>query len=596
MKLSLIVSLMLLVMAVAGTAPSSAASPSPLKSVRGLNLRVPLRVGARVENLASALLHPSGRRMRSGGTTALSESPNWSGLAMTGSGFEGAAGDWTVPSIQSSGSALYSASWVGVDGDGNSDLIQTGTSQDTSDGYYAWWEILPATSVEITDSYGNPAPVEPGDQMVAWVAVTSTAGVWTIYLEDSTQGWYFEQDFDYGGPGQSAEWIEEAPTVGAAQSSPADFGTVDFSGTLVYGDFGSGTGWYYTEMDVTNEIAMINSDGSQILAMPSAPSAASTSGQSFSDTYVTPPSTPTGLAATPGASSAHLSWKAPTADGGTSIFGYYVREYLSGSLQRTTFVSTTSATVAGLTNGDTYSFSVAAHSAGNWTSPYSAAVTVIPEAPPRLTVSSPSQGYQISRKLVIRYSATDASSTIASFDVRYDVGPWNSAYMSYYEYPAGWQRTTATTEEMTGNPGSEYCFDVRARTKSGDVSAWSPNDCTTLPLGSGSLAAITPGWSRHVAAGYYLNSYVETTKLGAELRVVGAEAGQLVLIVTRCRSCGDMAVYLNGKLLKTVSTRGATTVHSSIIVLPSFSLRRATIVLKALSRGRLLILEGLGIS
>jgi hypothetical protein len=169
--------------------------------------------------------------MRLGRVTATTDSTNWSGLGGEGNGIEGAAGEWTVPAIEPSTSGLYSTSWVGVDGLNNSDLIQTGTEQDTSDGYYAWIEILPASEEELFNSDGSPALVEPGDQIDAHVAETATSDVWTIYIEDSTQNWYFEDNFNYDGPGQSAEWIEEAPTVSGEQSTPADFGTVDFSQT-----------------------------------------------------------------------------------------------------------------------------------------------------------------------------------------------------------------------------------------------------------------------------------------------------------------------------------------------------------------------------
>ena len=155
------------------------------------------------------------------------------------------------------------------------------------------------------------------------------------------------------------------------QSTPADFGTVGFSGTEVYGDLGSsGTSWYSTDMDADNEIEMVNEAGTTVLAMPSSPSPPSVTGQSFSDTYLTAPGTPTDLVATAGVYSVYLSWQSPTYDGGTPIAGYYLDEYLSGAFQQTIDVATTSMTVTGLTPGDFYSFSVAAYNAGSWTSAF----------------------------------------------------------------------------------------------------------------------------------------------------------------------------------------------------------------------------------
>ena len=379
----LIVAIVLLSTGLAAAAASATASPVPTRGVAGLKGQLPrLRAGARAGNLAFELRHPEGRRARLGRLTDASESTNWSGLAGAGSDIEGAAGAWTVPAVAPSTAALYSCTWVGVDGLNNQTLIQTGTAQDTSNGstsYYAWIEMLPANELEITYQNGSPALVEPGDQMVAYVLETDPSdNDWTIYIQDVTQNWFYEGDFYYLTPGASAEWIEEAPTVNNEQSTPADFGTAYFSGTEIYGDFGSsGTAWYSTDMDASNEIEMTNEAGTTILAMPSAPSASSSSGQSFSDTYVTAPGTPTDLIATPGVDSVYLSWQSPTDDGGTPIVGYYVQEYLSGTYQQTIYVTTTSTTVMGLTPSDAYSFSVAALSAGNWTSPYSATTSPV---------------------------------------------------------------------------------------------------------------------------------------------------------------------------------------------------------------------------
>jgi hypothetical protein len=300
---------------------------SPLQNVRvghALSARAIARIG-----------HVVGRRMQSGAITDATTSTNWSGLVQEGSGIEGAEAYWTVPSIQPSGLPLYSSTWVGVDGANNSSLIQTGTDQDTSGGYDAWWEIIPAASVVITGGDGNPAPVLPGDQMLGSVFEAS-AGTWTIYLQDLTEGWTFQQDVSYDGPGTSAEWIEEAPTISNSQSSLANFGSVGFIQTAIDGDFGtSGTTWYGTDMDASNEEDMVDSTGTILLAAPSAPTPDASVGQDFVDTYE-----------------------------------------------------------------DTQ---------------------IPPPTPPTVRVSSPSNAYQLSTIIRVTYSATDPSSTIASYDVRYYV-------------------------------------------------------------------------------------------------------------------------------------------------------------------------------
>jgi peptidase A4-like protein len=159
-------------------------------------------------------------------------SSNWSGYAVTGTGFTVATGSWTVQSVSRTKKATYSSQWVGIDGFNNSNLIQTGTESDFVQGaahYRAWWEILPAPETVITS-----LPIKPGDHMSASVKSNGN-GKWTIAISDKTTGGSFSTVQSYSGPGTSAEWVEEAPSVGgriaplAHYSSPQDFdpGTVN---------------------------------------------------------------------------------------------------------------------------------------------------------------------------------------------------------------------------------------------------------------------------------------------------------------------------------------------------------------------------------
>ena len=105
----------------------------------------------------------------------------------------------------------YSSSWVGIDGYNNSNLIQAGTEQDWLHGtkfYEAWWEILPAPETPITTM-----AVHPGDAMT--VSITEGASArWTIVVIDATTHKSFSITKTYYGPRTSAEWIQEAPTIG----------------------------------------------------------------------------------------------------------------------------------------------------------------------------------------------------------------------------------------------------------------------------------------------------------------------------------------------------------------------------------------------
>ncbi len=205
------------------------------------------------------------------GVTAGAESSNWSGEVTTGATYTAVGGDWVVPAVQPSVSDVASATWVGIDGFSNTSLIQTGTSQQIIGGttqYFAWYEILPAVSVAF-------ASVSPGDAMEALITEQSL-DVWNIAIEDVTANWEFSDDFDYSGPGTSAEWIEEAPTINNSQATLADFGSVEFSDAGFSSPDAGSAG--------VTPVSMSNGDG-VVIAYPGA---IDDSTNSFPVTYGTP--------------------------------------------------------------------------------------------------------------------------------------------------------------------------------------------------------------------------------------------------------------------------------------------------------------------
>jgi Peptidase A4 family len=158
--------------------------------------------------------------------TNVQESGNWSGYVETGSGYTSASASWTVPSASGNG---YSSAWVGIDGDGNSDLIQTGTESDANGQYYAWWEILPAAETPI-----DSISVSPGDSMTASVAKES-GSTWKIDITDNSNGESFSTEQRYSGPGESVEYIQEAVEVNGSISPMPKYSTFSFSGLTVNG-------------------------------------------------------------------------------------------------------------------------------------------------------------------------------------------------------------------------------------------------------------------------------------------------------------------------------------------------------------------------
>ena len=98
-------------------------------------------------------------------------------------------------------------------------------------------------------------------------------------------------------------------------------------------------------------------------------------------TGVVPPSAPTEVSASPATQQAQLSWIAPSNNGGGALTGYTVTPYIGSTAQTPVEVpaSKPSAVVKGLTNGVSYTFTVAATNSAGSGAASTASNAVIPE-------------------------------------------------------------------------------------------------------------------------------------------------------------------------------------------------------------------------
>lgn len=166
------------------------------------------------------------------------DSENWSGYAVTGSGFTQVTGSWIVPAVNCTetpatrSSNVYSSFWVGIDGYNSNTVEQIGTDSDCDYNgrdessvatYYAWYEFYPAGSREIS------LTISPGDQMSAEVSYNGSE--FTVTIKDVTAGTsYSKTETVRGAQRSSAEWIAESPccTRSGGFLPLSDFGTVSF--------------------------------------------------------------------------------------------------------------------------------------------------------------------------------------------------------------------------------------------------------------------------------------------------------------------------------------------------------------------------------
>lgn len=172
--------------------------------------------------------------------TTVRNSTNWAGFAIASdlqnpqpNVFKVSA-SWVVPAVVPSSSDTFSAIWIGVGGEFPNDttLIQCGTEHDSSGSlttYFAWYEMLPRTSVPI-----RMFNVSPGDQMQASIQLVDvSSSQWLISISDMTSQSSFQNNFTYGASQLSAEWVVERPLINRVLSTLANFGEMSFTNCSV---------------------------------------------------------------------------------------------------------------------------------------------------------------------------------------------------------------------------------------------------------------------------------------------------------------------------------------------------------------------------
>jgi hypothetical protein len=187
-------------------------------------------------------------------------SSNWSGYAANGGTFTSVTATWTVPTVSASASGA-DATWIGIGGLTSNDLLQAGT-QAMVDGsgtveYSSWIEMLPQSSRNV------PLTVSAGDSVTVSITQQSEND-WLIAMKNNTTKGTYSVTVQYSSSKSSAEWIQEAPSVGRGLVTLDQFGTVPFSGASAVRD---GKTMSLSALGA-KAITMINGQG-QPIAQPS---------------------------------------------------------------------------------------------------------------------------------------------------------------------------------------------------------------------------------------------------------------------------------------------------------------------------------------
>ena len=239
-------------------------------------------------------------------------------------------------------------------------------------------------------------------------------------------------------------------------------------------------------------------NGSAALAGTGAPTTTTTT-TTTPPPQLTAPSAPTNVVVAPGNASATLTWSVP-ADGGSPITGYSVYYSMNGGSSWTASTcsgTTTTCTLAGLSNGTAYLLRVTASNAIGTSVP-SNAVSVVPTA----TVVAPAAPGSVA----VSYTKGTTSATVSwatpTNDGYGNAGGQEITLYSVAGSPSGSCTSSASSSPATTcsvlnlNPGTTYTFTVTATNAAGLTSAASsPSSSITVITAPEYPTAVTAAYT-----------------------------------------------------------------------------------------------------
>jgi hypothetical protein len=214
---------------------------------------------------------------------------------------------------------------------------------------------------------------------------------------------------------------------------------------------------------------------------------------------------------------------------------------------------------------------------------------------PVAVLRGPALPFTLAGTIPVSWTGSDTGAGIATYQVRWTRAPFGGGYAAW-QYPAAWQKVTGTTVTFSGAAaGYTHCFQVRGVDKAGNTGAWSGLKCAAVPLDDRSLG-VSAGWARGTASVFYRGTATVTTKVGAYVSRPGAALSRVAVVATKCATCGSVRVYVNNVSVGVISLYAARTQYKAVIALPAFTFRSGTVVVKVTSSGKLVQIDGLGVS
>lgn len=214
--------------------------------------------------------------------------------------------------------------------------------------------------------------------------------------------------------------------------------------------------------------------------------------------------------------------------------------------------------------------------------------------PPVPSMTRPTSLWTLSSSVPLAWTATGGT-TVLNTDVRTRRATYGT--LAPAESTPLVTETTARSRTVTGVPGgTTLCASTRARDIWSQISDWSAQRCTSVPLTPAQLTK-GKGVTTKSSAGTYTGKVLSATKKGSTISRSGVKAKRIALVVTTCSSCGKVRVYIGSDLLKTVSLKSAGTRKKVVISIATFSwVRSGTVKVKVVTKGKKVLVEGIGVA
>ena len=96
--------------------------------------------------------------------------------------------------------------------------------------------------------------------------------------------------------------------------------------------------------------------------------------------------------------------------------------------------------------------------------------------------------------------------------------------------PKAWTTYKPTKVRIAIARGYDYCFQVRATNRAGQVGPWSPTRCTASALDDSAATSTSAGWRRSSSALLYAGTGMRTTTHGAWWKMTGVALARIGVV------------------------------------------------------------------